>query len=99
MVEGSFGIMEGDSQQPQKVKVSFQETLFDYINTRKWYPTQKISAVKDGKFTLELELSRFEEFIPWVLSFGREATVLKPGFLREKIQEELAATLKIYKKK
>lgn len=93
LTEGSFGIYTSKGKKPKRVKVAFREYLWDYITTRQWHPTQKFVPAKDGWFTMELELTDFTEFVPWVLAFGKEVRVIGPPFLRRNIDEERRLSL------
>ncbi|MEA3358369.1 MAG: WYL domain-containing transcriptional regulator [Thermodesulfobacteriota bacterium] len=96
LTDGSFGIYEAPDTSSFKVRVSFKESLWEYITTRRWHPTQRFSRVKDGTFTMEVNLTNTNEFIPWVLQFGSDAKVLEPETLREKIKKELLTACENY---
>ncbi len=89
LTEGSFGLYEAPDAKPFKVAVAFKEILYEYLTTRRWHPTQKFSSIKNCIFTMEVHLTNTNEFIPWVLQFGSDATVIKPKSLRSKIKKEL----------
>ena len=89
VIDGSFGIFEKPGAKPFKAVISFKEPLFEYLTTRSWHPTQKFSKLKNGSFTMEVHLTNTKEFIPWILQFGSEATVLKPKSLQEAVKKEL----------
>ena len=89
ITDGSFGIYETPKGRPFKVSVSLKESLWEYITTRRWHPTQKFSPIKDGTFTMEAQITNTNEFVPWVLQFGSEARVLEPKSLKERIKREL----------
>ncbi|MCX8110796.1 MAG: WYL domain-containing protein [Syntrophorhabdaceae bacterium] len=96
LTEGSFGLYDSRGKEPFKVKVAFKAYLWDYITTRKWHPTQRFKPVKDGWFTMEVEISHIIEFIPWILAFGKEAKVVEPESLKETIKNEIQEALGYY---
>ncbi len=96
LTDGSFGLYEAQDVKPFKVEVAFKEILHEYITTRRWHPTQKFSIIKNGTFTMEVQLTNTNEFIPWVLQFGSDATVIKPESLRSKIKKELLVASRNY---
>jgi predicted DNA-binding transcriptional regulator YafY len=63
---------------------------------RIWHHTQKIEPQKDGSVIFSAEVAGVEEVKHWVLSWGKNAEVIAPDFLRYEITSELRATLKKY---
>ena len=89
LTDGSFGIFQTPEDKPKKITVRFKEILWEYLTTRSWHPAQKFSPVEDGYFKMEVKLTNTDEFIPWILQFGKDAEVLKPKVVRDKIKKEL----------
>ena len=96
LTDGSFGIFQTPDDKSSKITVRFKEVLWEYITTRSWHPTQKFSPVKDGYFTMDVDLKNTNEFIPWVLQYGSDAKVIKPKVLRDKVKEELRVAYENY---
>jgi predicted DNA-binding transcriptional regulator YafY len=96
ITDGSFGIYQGANDKSSKITLQFKEILREYITTRFWHPTQKFSQIKNGTFTMDIELNNTNEFMPWILQFGSDAKVLKPKSLRDKIKKELLTAYETY---
>lgn len=94
-LEHSFGIFNGQGE-PVTVRVSFRAKVGRILEERKFHKSQKLISQRDGSVVAEFQLSTFDEFTSWVLSFGPEAEVLEPPDVRERIVEMLRETCKRY---
>ena len=92
--EDVFGIVP--EKIPFQVRIKFTLPASDYICERHWSSGQKIEAFPDGSIILTITAQSDMEVIKWVLSYGKEATLLEPVHLRKKIVEELDCSKKIY---
>lgn len=82
----SFGVMKDEAF---RVKVEFRGWSARYISERIWSPDQKIINKRDGGIRLEFMASSEAEVMGWVLSFGEEARVVAPAWLRKKLLAKL----------
>lgn len=98
LTDGSFGIFEARDEPPFPVSILFKERLREYITSRDWHPAQRFSKTTDGYFKMEAVITNTHEFIPWVLQFGSDATVLEPDAVCEKIKKELSKNIANYEK-
>lgn len=80
----SFGVHAGEGQ--FEVVIRFAPRAADYIREKKWHPSQTLRELKGGGAELKMKLSSLAEVSRWVLSWGGDATVLKP--------KELAASVR-----
>jgi proteasome accessory factor B len=80
----SFGVHSGEGE--FEVVIRFTARAADYIREKKWHPSQVLRDLKDGSAELRLKLSSLAEVQRWVLSWGGDATVLKPAELLESVQ-------------
>jgi predicted DNA-binding transcriptional regulator YafY len=87
-VDGAFGLIRSDGKK-YNVVVNFSSKLNDVITSRKWHKTSSTKTLKDGTIQLSMTVSALEQVLPWVLSFGNCAKVLKPKELKDSIQVEL----------
>lgn len=86
----SFGVYSGEGE--YEVVLRFTPRAADFIREKKWHESQELRELKDGGLELKLKLSSLAEVERWVLSWGGEATVIKP---RELIESVRAAAGKI----
>lgn len=93
---GSFGIFQGDGP-IQSVRVRFTPAAARLVAEKSFHPSQHLTPQPDGSVFAEYELSSLEEFSSWILSWGKEAEVLGPESLREKIIETLSGSLGRYR--
>jgi proteasome accessory factor B len=57
---------------------------------------QEVLPQEDGSVRVKALVAGLAEVSKWVLSWGRDATVLSPPELRQALQEELSAALATY---
>lgn len=79
----SFGVHAGEGE--FEVVLRFTPRAADYIREKKWHPSQQLRDLKDGGVELTMKLSSLGEIERWVLSWGGEATVVKPRELVEAV--------------
>lgn len=82
---------------PLSVEIRFSKSAAPYIREREWQPGQKIELNVDGTLLLKLKTSGRRDIKSWVLSFGKDAELLKPISLRHEINEELKQLCNNYK--
>jgi proteasome accessory factor B len=80
----SFGVYSGHGQ--YEVVIRFDSCVADFIREKKWHESQQLRELKGGGVELRIKLSSLKEIERWVLSWGGNATVVKP--------RELAAAVK-----
>jgi predicted DNA-binding transcriptional regulator YafY len=80
----SFGVHSGEGE--FDVVIRFNARAADYIREKKWHPSQNLRDLKGGGVELKMKLSSLAEVQRWVLSWGGDAVVVKPGELVESVQ-------------
>ncbi|QPJ62384.1 MAG: WYL domain-containing protein [Candidatus Nitronauta litoralis] len=97
-VDGAFGLIKWE-EESHKVVINFDSDLETAITARKWHKSQSIKKLKDGTIQLSMTVSALEQVVPWVLSFGSLAKVLKPKSLKEQVVTEIGVLFNQYKKR
>jgi proteasome accessory factor B len=92
--ESTFDVYEAKSR--HRVKVEFTESVAQLIRERHWHKSQKLTDLPGGRLRLELTVSHLNDIRPWILSWGSEARVVKPGKLVEALGQEATAMAGIY---
>ena len=87
----SFGVYSGEGK--YEVVIRFNARAADYVREKKWHPSQQLRELKGRGVELKLRLSSLAEIERWVLSWGGDATVLKPGELAEAVRKSAKAIL------
>lgn len=95
-LENSWRIMTGD--QPVEVILRFNPDAAPYVRERTWHPSQEIESDSDGSLTLRLCIAEPREMLPWIRSWGAQVEVLAPGWLREKVAEEMRDAAEMYRR-
>jgi predicted DNA-binding transcriptional regulator YafY len=88
-LRNSFGVHSGEGE--FDVVIRFNARAADYIREKKWHESQRLRELKNGELELTMKLSSLGEVERWVLSWGGDATVLKP--------HELAAAVRVAAKR
>ncbi len=95
-MEGAFSIIKGGRS--VEVAVRFSPRQARWMRERKWHRSARVQEELDGGLILRLKVAETSEIRRWVLQFGSEATVLKPGSLRRDVEKELRAALLGYRR-
>lgn len=77
-------------------KVRFSHEAAIAIKTSRHHPDEHITELENGDILYELIAGGEDEFIRWVLSYGKNAELISPGSSRRKLQELISETLKYY---
>jgi len=80
----SFGVQSGKAL--VEVVIRFGDRVADLVREKRWHPSQELRDLKGGAVELRLKLSSLEEIQRWVLSWGGDATVVKPAELAASVQ-------------
>jgi len=88
----SFGVHSGEGH--YDVVLRFNTRVADYIREKKWHESQRLRELKDGGVELRLKLSSLQEIERWVLSWGGDASVVKPSQLAEAVRRAARRILK-----
>ena len=88
----SFGVHSGEGE--YDVVLRFNARAADYIREKKWHESQQLRELKGGGVELRFKLSSLHEIERWVLSWGGDATVVKPRELLEAVRQAAHSILK-----
>lgn len=97
-LEGSFGLFSPENRS-YRIEIEFHGTAAETVRESRWHPNQRFTTKPDGRTIMSLNLRSLHEIKSWVLSFGSQARVLKPGLLVRMVREELQSTVKLYRRK
>lgn len=92
----AFSVMKGGK--PVEVAIRFAPRQARFMRERKWHKSARVQEELDGGLVLRMRVAETSEIKRWVLQFGAEATVLRPGSLRAEVERELRAALSSYRK-
>jgi len=93
----SFGIINEDHIEPQKIVLSFSFEEGKYIKSLPLHHSQKELINDDKEYRIELELYPTYDFVMELLSIGQQVKVLEPESLKKEMIAKLEATLNRYK--
>jgi len=93
----SFGIINENNKEPQKIVLSFSYEQGKYIKSLPLHHSQKELTNDEKEYRIELLLHPTYDFVMELLSIGAEVKVLEPESLKMEMIKKLEATLKRYK--
>jgi predicted DNA-binding transcriptional regulator YafY len=89
----SFGVWTaaGD-EELLLVRVELRDYAARLAQERRWHPTQELKILNSAGTRVEVcfHVSRLEEVVRWVLSWGSKAKVLGPPELKKQVRDEIA---------
>lgn len=84
-----------DHEPPREhlVRVRFAPEIARFARERAGTWAESVSDAGDGGLIVETRVRHIDDALPWVLAWGRHATVLEPQALAERIRDEARAIL------
>lgn len=92
----SFGIINGNNKEPQKIILSFSFEQGKYIKSLPLHHSQKELINNEEEYRIELLLHPTYDFVMELMSIGTEVKILEPENLKKEMIKKLKATLKQY---
>lgn len=93
--KNAFGIMNLE-EEPVKVIIRSTKEQAEYIKSSPLHHSQKIQKETDKSVDFVYDLFPTYDFIQEILSFGKQAKVIEPRSLAEKIKETLEESIRQY---
>ena len=93
----SFGVINEDHKEPQKIVLSFSFEEGEYIKSLPLHHSQKELISDKKEYRVELLLHPTYDFVMELLSYGAEVKVLESESLKKELIKKLEATLNRYK--
>lgn len=90
----AFGVFVSDDE--EDVEILFQAEMAWRIEDRTYHPDESKERVEGGKLRYRLRSGAQWEIIPWVLSFGANAELVKPDSWREIVRDTVAGLGEVY---
>ncbi len=93
-LRGSFGVHSPEGE--FEVVILFSARAADYIREKKWHESQRLIERAQGELEIHMKLSSLSEVRRWVLSWGGDATVLRPRELAKSVAAAAQAILQTH---
>jgi predicted DNA-binding transcriptional regulator YafY len=93
-IRRAFGIFVSDSE--EDVEILFEADIAWRIAERTYHPDERKTPEPDGRLRYQVRSSSQWEIVPWVLSFGPLATLVRPDSWRTAVIDALRSTLPRY---
>lgn len=89
-IDLDFGIWNNAGQDTE-YEILFPPQTGTYILEREWHKEQETVQNEDGSVLLKFKSNQKQMIFSWLMGFGKDATVIRPPELREKIKAECEA--------
>jgi len=93
----AIGITVSDDQAPKKIIISLSPLQGKYVKSQPIHNTQKVLIDNGEECRVSIEVVINTELIMLLLSYGKNAKVLEPRSLAQRLAEEAGAVLHLYK--
>jgi predicted DNA-binding transcriptional regulator YafY len=90
----AFGLIAADEIFTTKVK--FKGDAAAYVEERTWSADQSFKHRTDGSLVLTFKAQSHLEVLSWALSFGDQAEILSPDWLRAEAAQAVKSLVKVY---
>lgn len=93
------GLTGGSAEESvEDVVVRFSSDVARDVAQKKWFTEQELEWLDDGRLELRTR-GDATRLVPWVLSFGGDASVMKPDVLRKDVASHVSKMAKNYDQK
>lgn len=82
--DGSFGLLGGE---PTRVELLFDEEQARYVMERRWHPTQRFAALRDGRVRMTMDVAGTDDVLRWLVGHTGTFEVVAPAELRRAVAE------------
>jgi len=82
--------------EPVEIKIKFSKDVAQKIKDTLRHPTQSIEHLKDGNIIYTIKVLGYREIMSWTLSWGKDAEIISPEWIRERIKNEIKKMIRIY---
>jgi proteasome accessory factor B len=79
-----------------EIAVRFVQSAVERLTETERHPSQVVQHNEDGSATLTVNVCGYREFMWWVLSWGAQAEILSPQWIREKLAKEVWEISNLY---
>lgn len=79
-----------------EISVRFVPSAVERLTETERHPSQVIQHNEDGSATLTVNVCGYKEFMWWVLSWGAQAEIISPQWIRERLTTEISAMTHLY---
>lgn len=84
-----IGVSRPIDKEVEEIEIQFEEKIAPYILTKPLHPSQKKLFTSNGSLIIKIKVIPNYELERLILSYGERAQVIKPKWLREKIQNKI----------
>lgn len=80
----------------EEVEIWFSPRVSRWVRPRPWHSSQTMEENPDGSLILRFRVGGLSEVKRWAMSYGPEAELRRPVWLREEIKEDLQRMVGVY---
>ncbi len=91
--ENRFGVFSGEIME---IEILIRKSVRHYFENRSWHKSQEFIEKDNGDIILKMKASVTPELIAWIMGWGENLKVLKPGILQSQIKDKAAMIHELY---
>jgi predicted DNA-binding transcriptional regulator YafY len=95
MLGSGYGVFSGD--QITWAVLRFTPERARWVASERWHRNQKGKFFDDGSYELRVPYADDRELIMDIMKYGSDCTVVEPDALRQRVADEISASLKHYR--
>jgi len=93
---GNAWHMIREKDHPHHVVIRFAPIVAGNVAEIQWHKTQRIESQPDDSILFHVDVEGLNEIVWWILGYGKQAEVLEPPELRQKVLEHVQALVQQY---
>lgn len=92
--KNAFSVFPGETA--EHVTIRFGPAVRPYIEESMWHHSEKKTARPDGGLIFEVDVAYPREVLWWAFTWGPDAEILEPGWLREEARNGILKMMEMY---
>lgn len=85
---GTWGVLRTPDGREEEVQLLFDAEAGRWVAEEAWHPTQWVDHLEDGRVLFQVRVVITNEFVKWILRYGRQVRVIEPAHLAETVRAE-----------
>jgi CRISPR-associated endonuclease/helicase Cas3 len=95
-LKDAWAIWKKDNK-PEVVELIFSAEVKHRVSATRWHRSEESEEQSGGRLLWKCRVSAPEEMVPWIRGWGADVVVLKPEWLRERIEADTLRTIENYR--
>jgi predicted DNA-binding transcriptional regulator YafY len=84
----TWGVLRVPGGREEEVQLLFDAEAGRWVAEEEWHPSQRVEHLEDGRVLFQVRVVITNEFVKWVLRYGRQVKAIEPAHLAEIVRAE-----------